>query len=375
MLSETISRVINGLHQNVNEYDLGDPYFQQDAYRIYPFARENFYPINGNGSSRKIAFVDGGNQELIGAPNFSVQLNRIYFNVFNETQRINQNELPQTIDFFSVTLLNLNDDSIQYKTLLFATKNDFSDYLPFESHLSFDSTDRRLIRGTTRTDIKEVASVARRFAEWNYSRFIIDRILDKGDVLISDGTLQTSFPNEGHYLDVLHERARNKGVIFSGLAKTSNMITTTGLSLLGSLQKLVEDWGINFEEWYYSPLAEGLSKDHSVIMTIVKLHKKADHIFRYEISNRQMKDLDDLNLNEVITCLAKNSVDIGFPGYPYGLIDADNNARVRANEIETYRVMLLSEMSKLGLWKKFAHHMRSTDAHHILNLLVGGYGR
>ena len=62
--------------------------------------------------------------------------------------------MPQAIDFFSVTLLNLNDNSIQYKTLLFATKNDFSDYLPFESHLSFDSTDR-LIRGTTRTDIKE----------------------------------------------------------------------------------------------------------------------------------------------------------------------------------------------------------------------------
>ena len=155
-----------------------------------------FIQSTGTGSSRKIAFVDGGNQELIGAPNFSVQLNRIYFNVFNETQRINQNELPQAIDFFSVTLLNLNDDSIQYKTLLFATNNDFSDYLPIESHLSFDSTDRRLIRGTTRTDIKEVASVARRFAEWNYSHFIIDRILDKGDVLISDGTLQTSFPNE-----------------------------------------------------------------------------------------------------------------------------------------------------------------------------------
>ena len=105
MLSETISRLINGLHQNVNEYDLGDPYFQQDAYRIYPFARENFYPINGKTEAqKKSAFVDGGNQELIGAPNFSVQLNRIYFNVFNETQRINQNELPQAIDFFSITL-------------------------------------------------------------------------------------------------------------------------------------------------------------------------------------------------------------------------------------------------------------------------------
>jgi hypothetical protein len=56
MLSKTISRLIDGLHQNVNEYDLGDPYFQ-DVYRIYPFARENFYPINGNGSSRKIAFL------------------------------------------------------------------------------------------------------------------------------------------------------------------------------------------------------------------------------------------------------------------------------------------------------------------------------
>jgi hypothetical protein len=39
MLSKTISMLINGLHQNVNEYDLGDPYFQ-DVYRIYPFARE-----------------------------------------------------------------------------------------------------------------------------------------------------------------------------------------------------------------------------------------------------------------------------------------------------------------------------------------------
>jgi hypothetical protein len=93
------------------------------------------------------------------------------------------------------------------------------------------------------------------------------------------------------------------------------------------------------------------------------------YVFRYEISNEQVKRMSESELNEVIYCLVANSIDISFPGYPYGLIDADDNARVRNNETEMYKMMILSEISKLGSWGKFVRHIRSSDSHDILNHL------
>src|SRR5947208_1964886 len=103
MLNETIRKLVDGLDHVVNEYDPGYPHFQKGLYTVYPFAKENFHPIEENLNSRRIAFVDGGNQELIAAPNFSVQLNRIYFNIFEGTKRIDQDDLPQMLEFLSAT--------------------------------------------------------------------------------------------------------------------------------------------------------------------------------------------------------------------------------------------------------------------------------
>jgi hypothetical protein len=33
--------------------------------------------------------------------------------------------------------------------------------------------------------------------------------------------------------------------------------------------------------------------------------------------------------------------------------------------------MLLSEISKQGKWEKFARHIQASDAHSVLNMLVG----
>lgn len=94
-LASPIRKLVDGLDHVVNEYDPGYPHFQKGLYTVYPSAKENFHPIEENQNSRRIAFVDGGNQELIAAPNFSVQLNRIYFNIFEGTKRIHQDDLPQ----------------------------------------------------------------------------------------------------------------------------------------------------------------------------------------------------------------------------------------------------------------------------------------
>ena len=42
-----------------------------------------------------MVFIDGGNQELIGAPNFSIQLNRIYFNILQRKETDNTKGLAQ----------------------------------------------------------------------------------------------------------------------------------------------------------------------------------------------------------------------------------------------------------------------------------------
>jgi hypothetical protein len=65
--------------------------------------------------------------------------------------------------------------------------------------------------------------------------------------------------------------------------------------------------------------------------------------------------------------LSANSSDLSFPGYPYGLIDADLNARVKYNEIEKYRTYLSSEMSRKDCWQTFLDELQSVDAHETLD--------
>ena len=121
--------------------------------------------------------------------------------------------------------------------------------------------------------------------------------------------------------------------------------------------------------WYYYPIAESLSPEHEAAIFVVKLSEQSPRVFRYEVNAEQVKSLSSDSMNEIFSQLATNSGDLGFPGYPYGLVDADDNARVRHEELETYRVLLLSEISKLGASSRFLDHMQSADSHHVLNAL------
>ena len=291
--------------------------------------------------------------------------------MFEGTRRIIQSKMLDTIEFFSVTFSTIKNKDIFYDTLLFPIKKESRKYLPLESHLSFNSMDRTIGLGDMRADIQRVGSISRRFTEWSYAYNIMENMMEENDVIVTDGTLQTAFTNENKYLDKLHELAIKKGVILSGLAKTSSLFTTTGLSLLGLLSKITEDWKINHGKWFYK-VAEGITPYHAATIYVIKLHESSSHLFRYEISKKQAEKMNASEIVTVVSNLASNSSDIGFPGYPYGLIDADDKARVKGDEIEAYRIMILSEISRRGLWNKFKRYMQSSDAHEILNFLKGG---
>ncbi|MFW6117564.1 MAG: DNA double-strand break repair nuclease NurA [Thermoproteota archaeon] len=369
MVIEALKRLVERLDGDVTEGDLGEPSFRTPSYHRIPFKEENFRPIPSVDSDRLWFFVDGGNQEIMGAPNFSVQLNRVYFSVFQGRKRVLENFLPKRVEFFSATHSCCREEKIYYDTLLVPVREEFQNFLPEEGDLSFYSWDRTVTNGLRRADISLVASMPRKFAEWKYASHLIQSEMQEGDVLVRDGTLQTAFTNEYKYAQEVYETARSRNVLLTGFSKSSRLFTTTGLSLLGAVSKFASDHNIPYPSWFM-PVAEAKSKDHNAMIFIVKLAEVADYVFRYEIDREQYQSMESETVEELMGQLAENSRDVSFPGYPYGLVDADRFARVTEEDVEGYRALLLSEVSRQGGWTKFARHIRAVDAHSILNSLM-----
>lgn len=366
-MSTVAGKVAQELDNRLDEVELGDPQLSSHNYDPVPLDSANFHPFKLSDPSRKVAFIDGGNQPLIQAPNFSVQFNRLYFNIFRGDKRLNPDQsVPQKIEFVSATFAQSQDHEIFFNTSLFPVIEGTETFLPASTDLSFNSLDRRLMQGTSRADIKRVATIARRFAEWRFATVVVEKMLGGGDIIVMDGTLRTAFKKENNYAREGYAAAKKNGVLYTGLSKTSNLFTTTGLSLLGALRKLAEDHDVG-PPWYYYPIAKSKSPEHEAAIFIIRLRTESPRAFRYEIQAQQAGRLSEKDFDEIFSELANNSCDIGFPGYPYGLVDADANAKVVASDVETHRVELLSELSKKGCWPKFSRHMESSDAHDVLD--------
>jgi hypothetical protein len=368
MSAEVSKRIAEFLDLNIKEGDLGQPHFGNPDYETLPFPPASFVPIKDVEPSMRTAFVDGGNQEIIGAPNFSVQINRVYFNIFKGRERILPRSLPRKVEFYSGTTASYRDDGIFYDTSVFPLKAEFQGLVP-DQPLSFSSLDRTVTVGTQRADISHVASIARRFAEWEFAKHVIEKELEEGDMIVHDGSLQTSLTNEYKYMARAIKATVEKGVVFAGISKTSTLFTTTGLSLLGAVQKLAEDHSVK-GPWCL-PIAKVANVLHNAFIYVIKLHESARYVFRYEIYGEQARRMSEEDFCRVTSALASNSKDISFPGYPYGLIDADSFARVSGDEIDAYTVPLMSEISRLGKWKKISRHICSSNAHGLLDLLKG----
>ena len=364
--SQVAGELIERLDSHLDDERIGNPFFPERGVQPFPLTPSGFKIIQRLDSDKKTAFVDGGNQEILGAPNFSVQLNRVYFGVWNGNTRIPERSIPKRVEFFAATFSDFDRGEIQVHTTL-VPLSDEETILPRERDLSFSSMDRSITVGNQRADIYRVGSISRRFSELVLAKSVVENELVAGDVIVLDGTLQTAFPNEYEYLNELSQAAQKKGVVLAGLSKTSALFTDTGYSLLGALDKLSSEKGI-ISEWYY-PIADATNKDHYVFILGVKLNAISERIFRLEIQRDQFQSLDERALSEILTQLVRNSTDYTFPGYPYGLIDADRFARVTSSEREHYYTILRSQMATMGKWEKFYRHVKATDAHSLLNTL------
>mgnify|MGYP006910664237 CR=1 FL=1 len=366
-----IHKVVENLKKRIGKMPLGDPNFADPRYQPIKLNVKNFHPIKIRNGDRTLCYVDGGNAQITWAPNFIVELTRLHFCRFKGRERIRSNSLPQIIEFYTVCCAIAEGNRIKYETEFVPVRDEWIKFLPDVADLKFDSFDETLMVGRQRAPIDRVSSSARTFAEWDLARHLINEELEEGDILVRDGTLQTIITNESKYAKRVYRAAIKKGVVFTGLSKASSLFTTTGYPLLSSINELAESTPLKDGSWYYHPVVKITHPDHRAEMFAVKLHDISEYVFRFEILRDQFQEMSSKEVESVIGALAVNACDIGFPGYPYGLVEADRLARVTSHERNSQEVQFMSASASAGIWDLLLRHVKCVDAHSILNKLAG----
>ena len=285
---------------------------------IIPIQQDRFNSVIHNNEEKTIAFIDGGQAEILSSGNFCLSFIRVCGIVFKGNTKVDS----ITNEFYIFTKVMYENSDILYQSTLFPVTEKCID----EQDLLISSNDQTIKTGKERAPISKVTNMARRFAEIALANQI------HADSIILDGTLEPTFKNEEKYI------AKLPGNVCA-LAKTSSLCTTSGNSPVILLNKISPQgcWSYHVHEK----------------TSFVKLHDNAKHVFRFEGDNN------------VLSSLLNNCTDALFLGYPYGLLLADRMARVSNSETKSFKMKFLLNKDN----KDIAKYLHSSNAHDILDNL------
>ena len=320
------------------------PHFNKVGYKSFGISKDNFKSMKHIDSDKKICFVDGGNQEIIGAHNFSFQLIRGYCSVYQKNKKIYSKVFES---FVLISTKNISG-KLFFVSKFFPIKDSVK-LSPFE----FDIYDSTMSTGSSGVKIESVGDAIRRFYELNIARFVCEKKL--ADAIILDGSLEITISGEKDEMEKLYLSSVKNDVSIFALSKTSSMLTTSGKSLIGLLNSIGPK-----DSWYYHPIVEIKNDSQKSEIYVIKLHPKSNYVFKFEKYNKSKLEID-----EMLSILSLNSRDAVFLGYPYGLIDADKQARVQNREIEMQKMKLFSSIGKD--FEKIRYTLNSKNAHSILD--------
>lgn len=318
-MEEIFSKIIDFMEERILEKNLD-------------LDKDNFVEIKERDSGKRIAFVDGGQAELLKTVNFSLQFIRTAALVFADNKKIK-------------SLMN------EFFVLIDTDKNDeyFTEIIPMKGNvienIRINALDPCIREGYERASVSKLGGIVRRFAELALVKEVIGN-LHKEDVVVLDGALKSMVRGEDEYLKQVFDEARSSGIIISSLAKTNNRIFE-GECVASQIQESAPD-----NAWYYS-----LNEEYSYEVGIVKLHQNSNYVFEFNI----LKGYSD----EVLSLVAACSKDVSFPGYPYGLIQVDRLARVNNQERD---YLLMRVKAKAGKqWQLIQKRLNILNAHDILD--------
>jgi len=349
MLQDAVLEVAALLKDACRDTPLGMPYTKDQRYVPHRISPDNVHAVGEHGTMR-IAYIDGGNQELLRTPNMSVHLVRVHCSVFHGSRRIPVNDVFR-LEFFTVARLHY-DDGLYFSCLFVPARKGVEHVLPSGEHLRF--TDVEAV-----PDVSTVGGLVRRLTEWQMVSYAVGNI-DGIEAVVMDGTLQMYGEHEEYYAGNAVAAARERGAVLCALAKTTTLTTDTGLPLLAAVKRAAEKAGVE-GCWYYNPVFTIDSDRHPADMSVVKLHPRSSYIFRFEVLRGQ-----EVAREAVVHNLCRNSRDPAFPGYPYGMIDADRHARVTTEEADALRPIFMRLFQDS---RNIIDGIRALDAHDRLDSL------
>ncbi|MBR9690894.1 DNA double-strand break repair nuclease NurA [Candidatus Woesearchaeota archaeon] len=335
-----MERAIKEIVKSIETKSEETPYFGKKGYKAYPISKNNFKEIKSIKTNKKIAFIDGGNQEIISSSNFSLQLMKVHYCIYETNKRI-KNKTFETYALISAG----SKDTMGYNVKLFFK----SKTLDFEN-LWFTLDDTTMMMGEHNVKIETIADTTRKLLELKTASNLCDKL--SNCVIVLDRTLEATVTGEEKLFEEIYFKAQKNNVSITAIAKTNSILTKSGNSFSAILNQIGPD-----AHWTYYPITDIESPKHKAKMYIVKLHPKTKHTFRLEVNNE--------NINEVLSLLVENSKDPVFLGYPYGLIDADKNARVSNKEVEILKTRLFVKLGKD--FKKISAYLNTKNAHDILD--------
>ncbi len=354
-MSRAIDEVVKSFEENTFSGKIPTKIlFADKRYKAIDFSEKNFREIRTNPALQKIAALDAGNVEIIGAPNFSLHIFRFSCVVFQGNKRVDAG-IKSTLEAYCLAQAKADGEALKYDVEVFP-KDEKGSF--FAKKLSFDSMDATLGSGIFRAEISRACGAARRMLEWAFAGYVAEK-LSKGDIVLIDGSLQTGLTGESEFANGAFDSAKKSGAIFCGLAKTSRLFTDAGTPAPSAIFSLAKRAGIS-GAWNYYPVAEMESESHCADMHFVRLHESSNHAFRFEIFNEQKEQAE-----EVLSALAKNSCDRAFIGYPYALIAAHMAAKIRSEEIASERAIFLSRAGKRA--RDIQGDEASVGAHGVLD--------
>jgi hypothetical protein len=291
-----------------------------------PLDRKNFAPLAADRRPLTVAFVDGGNAEILTAANLSVHFIRLYATVYEDNKR------SQTFQREFYALITAKED-FTYAVQTFGTNFTIA---------NFSAADETLTVGVHRATPSAIGDAVRQQAELAFAAETAQQ-LPAGAIIVRDGDLEPTITGTQERMATLLGIVRERQLVLAGLAKTTTLLTDTGASAAVALHASAPSG-----TWLYG----AGSMTH-----FVKLHPRSSHVFRLDV-------LPPMKATEVAAALAANATDAAFPGYPYGLIEADKFAQVPKHEAGQLRIRLLARGRK-----DLQQHLHAVDAHDILNAL------
>ncbi len=272
------------------------------AYLPIPLIDENFTEIKQKETDNTLIFIDGGNAEILKTPDYSLQFLRFAAVGFKNKKRMFQ---------------TIKEGYILVSALDQITTQQYGFDISFPSF----ALDNPLLKNSdTRTKLNTVGNIFRSLYEIQFAK-------QMQGAIILDRSLMPDNCLEEHALHELY--SLNTEII--GVNKTTALLCNNGESIITALQ--------NFEKkgmWCYYPL---FSTHEHAVLAFVKLHALSKHVFRLEVQEKN-------NIKESASILASISDDGAFIGYPYGLIVADQLARVSNREKETLQTLFFNQAGK-----------------------------